>query len=96
MSRASMGESREDVVTSEMLGAVALAVGFATRFFSISLFILTIVAWATVHAGHGYNVCDNGYLLPLVFMIMFVPLILSGPGKLSVDYLLLKRSGRRV
>ena len=81
---------------SELLGAVALAVGLATRFFSITLFILTIVAWAGVHAGNGYNVCDNGFLLPLMFMIMLVPLILSGPGKLSLDHLLLKRSSKDV
>ena len=79
---------------SELLGAAALAIGLATRFFSASLFILTIVAWVSVHAGNGYNVCDNGFKLPLMFMIMFVPLILSGPGKLSVDYLLLKRRGK--
>jgi len=79
---------------SELLGAVALVVGLATRFFSLSLFILTVVAWVSVHAGNGYNVCDDGYMLPLVFMIMLVPLMLSGPGKLSLDYLWLKRSGR--
>jgi len=83
------------VTWTELFGAVALAVGLATRLFSISLFILTLVAWATVHAGYGYNVCDNGFLLPLIFMIMLVPLILSGPGKLSLDHLLLKRSAKR-
>jgi len=80
---------------SELLGAVALAIGLATRFFSISLFILTIVAWVSVHAGNGYNVCDNGFKLPLLFMIMFVPLILNGPGKLSVDHLVLTHSKRQ-
>ncbi len=81
---------------SEMLGAIALAVGLATRFFSITLFIFTAVAWATVHADNGYNVCSNGYTLPLMFMIMLIPLILSGPGKLSIDYFLLKRSGKDI
>jgi putative oxidoreductase len=81
---------------SELLGAVALVVGLATRFFSISLFILTIVAWVSVHASYGYNVCDSGYKLALIFTLMFIPLILSGPGKLSLDHLLLKRSGNRV
>jgi putative oxidoreductase len=81
---------------SELLGGIALAIGLATRFFSITLFIFTAVAWVAVHAGNGYNVCSNGYTLPLMFMIMLVPLILSGPGKLSLDYLLLKRSGKNV
>ncbi len=77
---------------SELLGAVALALGFATRFFGISLFILTAVAWASVHAGNGYNVCYNGFKLPLMYLVMLVPLILSGPGKLSLDDWWLRRS----
>ncbi|MDP1925208.1 MAG: DoxX family protein [Thiobacillus sp.] len=70
----------------ELIGAIALVIGLGTRFFSLSLIILTIVAWASVHAGNGYNVCDNGYKLPLMYLVMFVPLLLSGPGKLSLDH----------
>jgi len=76
---------------TELLGAVALVIGLGTRFFSVSLVILTIVAWASVHAGSGYNVCDNGFKLPLMYILMFLPLIFSGPGKLSLDHLLSKR-----
>jgi putative oxidoreductase len=76
---------------SELIGAVALVIGLGTRFFSLSLIILTIVAWASVHAGNGYNVCDNGYKLPLMYLVMFVPLLLSGPGKLSLDHWLAQR-----
>jgi putative oxidoreductase len=70
----------------ELLGAVALVVGLGTRFFSASLVILTVVAWVSVHAAHGYNVCQNGFKLPLIYLIMFLPLIFSGPGKLSMDH----------
>jgi len=76
---------------SELIGAVALVIGLGTRFFSVSLIILTIVAWVSVHAGNGYNVCDNGYKLPLMYLVMFVPLLLSGPGKLSLDHWLARR-----
>ena len=72
--------------SSELLGAAALVLGFATRFFGGALFVLTIVAWASVHAGNGYNVCYNGFKLPLIYMVMLLPLILSGPGKLSLDH----------
>ena len=74
----------------ELIGAAALILGLATRFFSVSLIILTIVAWAAVHSGNGYNVCDNGFKLPLVFLIMFLPLLFSGAGKASLDYLICK------
>lgn len=75
---------------SELLGAVALVVGLFTRFFSVSLFILTIVAWVAVHAGNGYNVCDNGFKLPLIYLVLLLPLIFRGPGTLSLDHLLWK------
>jgi putative oxidoreductase len=78
---------------TQLLGAAALMIGFATRLFGISLFILTVVAWISVHAGNGYNVCNQGFKLPLIFLTMLLPLILSGPGHLSLDYLLLE--GRR-
>lgn len=71
---------------SELLGPVLLVLGLGTRFASASLIILTVVAWASVHAGNGYNVCDNGFKLPLMYLVMFVPLLLSGAGKLSVDH----------
>lgn len=76
---------------SELLGAVALVIGLGTRFFSASLIILTLVAWVSVHAGNGYNVCDNGYKLPLMYLVMFVPLLLNGAGKLSLDHWLARR-----
>jgi len=76
---------------SELLGAVALVIGLGSRFFSLTLVILTIVAWVSVHAGNGYNVCDNGYKLPLIYLVLFLPLVFSGPGKLSLDYLISRR-----
>jgi len=70
---------------TEMLGALALVVGLATRFTAVSLIVLDIVAWASVHSGNGYNVCDNGFKLPLIYLVLLIPLVLSGPGKASVD-----------
>lgn len=89
----------------ELVGGVALVVGVGTRFFGVSLFILTIVAIAAVHWPaewttfgellRGYALTDKGYgnyKLPLIFMVMLLPLILSGPGKLSVDALIRRRT----
>ena len=79
---------------TELLGAIGLVVGLATRFWSASLIILTIIAWVSVHGDNGYNVCSNGFKLPLMYLVMFIPLLLSGPGKLSLDHLLAKRCGK--
>ena len=76
---------------SELIGAIALVVGLGTRFFSFSLIVVTVVAWAAVHAGNGYNVCDNGWKLPLFYLVMFIPLALGGAGKLSLDHLFFGR-----
>lgn len=75
----------------ELIGAIALVLGLATRFFSLSLIVLTIVAWAAIHSASGYNVCENGYKLPLIYLIMFAPLLFSGAGKLSLDHQIWKR-----
>ena len=90
----------------EVAGAIAIAFGLATRFFAVSLFILTIVAIAAVHwpsewstLGEllmGYRFTDKAgdgfgnYKLPLIYMIALLPLILNGAGKLSLDYFLSK------
>ncbi|MDH5648125.1 MAG: DoxX family protein [Gammaproteobacteria bacterium] len=71
---------------TEILGAVGLVLGLATRFWSAGLIILTVVAWSSVHAGNGYNVCDNGFKLPLMYLIMFIPLLTQGAGKASLDH----------
>lgn len=92
----------------EIIGAFALLFGLATRFFSLSLIILTIVAIATVHWPAewntlselltGYRITDKAgdgfgnYKLPLIFLVMLLPLLFSGAGKLSVDYWIRKYS----
>lgn len=91
---------------TELLGAVALVLGFATRGVAFALFVLTVVATAAVHwpsdwmmfsdLVQGYAITDRGhgnFKLPLLFMVMLVPLILRGAGSLSVDALLARRAG---
>lgn len=79
---------------TELIGAAALVVGLGTRFWAVSLLILDLVAWASVHGANGYNVCDNGYKLSLMYALMLVPLVLSGPGRLSIDHWIRTRFGR--
>jgi putative oxidoreductase len=75
----------------EIVGTLALVLGLGARFFAAALSILTLVAIVTVHAGHGYTISEGGWKLPLIYLAMFLPLILSGPGKLSVDHWLRQR-----
>jgi len=76
---------------SEILGSVAILVGFATRFSALSLIILDLVAWYSVHAGSGYNVCSNGFKLPLMYLVLLLPLLFMGPGKASLDHFIARK-----
>ena len=89
---------------AEILGAFGLALGLFTRFWAFSLVILSIVAIAGVHwpddwnslaeLWKGYAVSNKGfgnYRIPLLFIAMLIPLVLSGAGRLSVDHFLARR-----
>jgi putative oxidoreductase len=82
----------------ELIGAVALVIGLGTRFFAASLTVLTVVAiaaahwpesWATLgELAQGYVLTDQGhgnFKLPTLFLGMLLPLMLLGPGRLSLD-----------
>lgn len=87
----------------EIIGSLALLLGLGTRFFGFSLLILTFVATASVHwpsewntlaeLWQGYSVSSTdfgNYKLPLLYILMLLPLILKGPGKLSLDALVVR------
>jgi putative oxidoreductase len=93
----------------ELLGGIALVIGLATRFFSASLIVLTVVAILSVHWPaewstwsellRGYALTDDGfgnYKLAAIFIAMLVPLFLGGPGRLSIDHWLRQRAGHTV
>ena len=93
---------------TEVIGGICLALGLFTRFWSLSLIILTIVAIAGVHwpdeytslaeLWKGYAITDKGFgnfKLPLLFIAMLLPLLFSGPGKASLDHLIAGFFGRR-
>lgn len=82
----------------EIVGGAAIMIGLGTRFFSLSLIILTIVAISAVHWPadwqaysellKGYVISNDGFgnfKLPVLFLAMLIPLVFFGPGKLSFD-----------
>ena len=88
----------------ELIGGIALVLGLGTRFFALSLGVLTVVAIAAVHWPgewhslsellRGYVFTDQGhgnFKLPVIFIGMLLPLLLQGPGKLSLDHLLRRK-----
>jgi len=76
---------------SEAAGVALLTLGLATRLISIPLIIDMIVAIATVHGANGFEAANNGFEIPLYYMIMLFALVIMGPGKASVDYIIYKK-----
>lgn len=88
----------------ELAGAVALFIGIATRFFSVSLMVITTVAILSVHWPEhfnsiseflkGYRLLDEdgdglgNYKIPVIYLVMLLPLLFNGAGKLSLDYVI--------
>jgi putative oxidoreductase len=89
----------------EILGAAGLLLGLLTRFWALSLIIMTVVAISGVHwpaewhslgeLWDGYRVIakdgSGNYRIPLLFIAMLLPLLVSGAGRISMDRLLAKR-----
>lgn len=76
---------------AELVVPVLLVLGLLTRLGALALMVLTAVAWYAVHAGNGYNVCDNGYKMAFIYLLLLLPLLLQGAGKYSLDYLLFRK-----
>ena len=92
----------------ELLGSVALLLGLGTRYVALTLWVLTIVATAAVHwpsewssvaeLWQGYAITNHGFgnfKLPLLFLVMLLPLIVQGGGRLSIDHLIWRIAGQQ-
>lgn len=75
---------------TETLGFVLLAVGFASRIISIPLIIIMLVAIFTVHIGNGWEAGNNGFEIPFYYMVMLMVILIYGPGKYSLEAILLR------
>jgi putative oxidoreductase len=74
--------------TTESLGVVLLTLGLGTRIISIPLIITMIVAIKTVHWANGFDAGNNGFEIPLYYLIMLFTLMVFGSGKISIDNLI--------
>ena len=79
---------------TECLGVVLLTLGLGVRIISVSLIITMLVAIKTVHWGNGFEAGQNGFEIPLYYILMLVSLICTGAGKISIDYLIGRKNLR--
>jgi putative oxidoreductase len=78
--------------STEALGVVLLALGLGVRFISLPLMIIMAVAITTVHFSHGFAAGENGFEIPLYYMLMLFVLMTHGGGKYGIDGLLSKKN----
>ena len=78
--------------STEAAGVVLLTLGLATRLISIPLMFVMIVAVYTVHYKNGFSCGANGFEIPFYYFFMLFSLIVSGPGRISLDALIKKKS----
>ena len=55
--------------TTELLGVILLTLGLFTRLISIPLMVVMVVAITTVHLTHGFSAGDNGFEIPMYYML---------------------------
>ena len=76
--------------TTEMTGVVLVTLGLFTRLISLPMIVIMLVAIFTVHLPHGFSAGDNGFEIPLYYMLFLLIFVSHGAGKISLDYLLFK------
>ena len=74
--------------STELIGVVLLTLGLFTRLISIPLMVIMVVAIITVHLAHGFAAGDNGFEIPLYYMLFLAIFASYGAGKFSLDHLL--------
>ncbi len=73
------------VIVGESVGAIALILGFCTRFCAASLAVIMVGA-IVFHASKG-----DGFETAMLFLLMYVPLVINGAGALSLDAIIAKK-----
>ena len=74
--------------STELLGVALLTLGLFTRLISLPLIVVMVVAITTVHLAHGFSAGDNGFEIPLYYMLFLALFASLGAGKFSLDHLL--------
>jgi putative oxidoreductase len=72
----------------EVIGGIVLIMGVLTRIASILFIILMIGATVTVQFAKGFS---GGYELNLLYLSIAVTLLVTGPGRPSIEWNVLER-----
>lgn len=77
----------------EFIGGICLILGVATRIFSAPLAFIMLVAILTAQLRTVHTLGDFLFLPEVLLLTIFIWLVFSGPGKVSLDHILARRLG---
>lgn len=78
------------VSSIETMGIVLLILGLFTRYISVLLSFVMLGAILFVHAPHGFAAANNGFEIPLYYLLFLMLFASFGAGKYSLDRVLFK------
>ena len=82
------------VTVGEFFGGLGMIFGFLTRFSAASNIVIMLGAIAMVHGKNGFFQSAGGFEYNLALIGLLVPLMLCGPGRISIAHALMPRSAR--
>lgn len=81
------------VSIGEFFGGLGLIVGFLSRFSAAANIVIMIGAIAMVH-GHSFFLKAGGFEYNLALIGLLLPILLCGPGRISIGRFLFPKSAR--
>lgn len=79
-----MGPLGYPVTIGEFFGGLGLIVGFLSRFSAASLIVIMLGAIGMVHGQNGFLLSDGGFEYNLALIGLLAPIMIAGPGSLSI------------
>ncbi len=73
------------VAWGELIGGIAVALGFLTRLAALGIALIMGGAIYTVTGANGFSLLQHGYEYNFAILVMCLALILTGGGTLAVD-----------
>jgi putative oxidoreductase len=81
------------VAFGELLGGIALIVGFLSRLAASGILIIMIGAVVTVHGKNGFFLQNQGYEYNLALIAMSLAVVLGGSGCIALDSFFCRKKG---
>lgn len=78
------------LIAAELVGGIFLILGVFTHWTAKVLVVVALVALVTVHLSKGFFLMNGGYEYILLILAASVSLMITGPGKYSLDHMMHK------